>query len=100
MTHVFLGEDNIGQWQLPVDGQHGVVPRDAPLRLRAVEIVTLVLEDCRRAKHSKAMGHTLRQEKLAVVVSGQQNGYVLAKSGAATTYIDRNIKYATFNNTY
>ena len=41
------------------------------------------------------MSHTLWQEKLTVVVSRQQDGDILAKSGAATTNINCNIKHTT-----
>ena len=64
-----------------------VVPRNGSFGFGMVEVVALVLEDCRLAEDGKAVGETFGHEELAVVVFGEFTAYVFAVGGTSFAYI-------------
>ena len=50
-----------------------------------IELVTLVLKNSDIAQHCKAMGKTLRDEELTMIIFCQFDSYMLAISRAALT---------------
>ena len=60
-----------GSINMPVNAQAPVKDRDTPIRLRMIELVTLILEHCHIAQHREPMRETLRYEELTVVILRQ-----------------------------
>lgn len=93
MTEVFVREDGLLGRDSPVDAQALVENADASVGLRMVELVALVLEDRRVAKHCESVCKALGDKELAVVLFAQLDGHVPAESGAAAAQIHRHIEH-------
>lgn len=93
MTEVFVREDGLLGRDSPVDAQALVENADASVGLRMVELVALVLEDRRVAKHCESVCEAFGDEELPVVVFRQLDGHVSAESGAAAAQIHCHIEH-------
>ncbi len=90
---IFLGEEDIGPGNAPVDTQGGVVPGDGSLRRRVIVAVALVLEHRLFAQDGEPVRKTARDEQLPMVLSAEFTGHIPAKPGRAHADIDRNIQH-------
>ena len=97
MTCILFRQDGLVGWDTPVDAQRIVENTDAPIGLRMVELVTLILEHGRGRQHGKAVGKTLGDEELAVVVLSEFHGNMLSVGGTALADVDGNVEYGTTN---
>ena len=93
MAKVFVGEDGLLGRDSPVDAQALVENADASVGLRMVELVALVLEDRRVAKHCESVCKALGDKELAVVLFAQLDGHVSAESGTAAAQIHCHIEH-------
>ena len=65
-------------WDLPIDTEGIVKDADATIGFRMIEVITLVLEDGGLGEDGEAMGKTLRNEELTMIVLSQLYRYMLA----------------------
>ena len=93
MTCILFRQDGLVGWDTPVDAQRIVENTDARVGLRVIELVTLILEHGRGRQHGKAVGKTLGDEELAVVVLSEFHGNMLSVGGTAFADIDGNVEY-------
>ena len=95
MARILFRQDGLVGRNAPVDAQRIVENTDAPIGLRMVELVTLILEHGRGRQHGKAVGKTLGDEELAVVVLSEFHGNMLSVGGTALADVDGNVEYST-----
>lgn len=85
---VFLGENDVGGGNAPIDADCRVVPSNGTLRFGVVEVVALILKESFGAQNHKAVGHSARQEELSVVLLREFAADVSAECGAVFADID------------
>lgn len=90
---VLVGEDGLGQIQLPVDSERRVDDGYAAVGLGTVAVVALVLEHGHVAQHGESVCETARDEELTVVVLGQKAAYMSAVCRRALTDVDGHVKH-------
>lgn len=78
---VFVGKDGLFEGYSPINAERWIHDGDASVSFGMVVVVTLVLEYCCIAQDCEAMGEASWYEELAVIVLGQEAGYVLAICG-------------------
>ena len=83
----------------PVNSKTIIYYRNTSINFWMVELVTLILKDCRFTQHGKAVREATGNKELAMVIFGQFHSNVLAISGTPLANINCNIKnsslYAT-----
>ena len=95
MARILFRQDGLVGGDAPVNAQRIVENADARVGLRVIELVTLILEHGRGRQHGKAVGKTLGDEELAVVVLGEFHGNMLSVGGTALADVDGNVEYST-----
>src|SRR4249920_1565812 len=90
MARVALREERIGDG--PVDADPGVVPGDAELALRIVEIRALVLDLRNGAHHCKAVHKARRQVALAEVLGRKRDAHPLAEGRRTPPDVDGHVE--------
>ena len=95
MTRILFRQDGLVGRDAPVDAQRIVENTDAPIGLRMIELVTLILEHGRGRQHGKTMGKTFGDEKLAVIVLREFYGNMLSVGGTALADVNGNVEYGT-----
>lgn len=68
MFRILLAQKGLRCWNAPIYSKRIVKDTDATICLRVIKLVALILKNCRFTKNSKAMGKTLGDEKLAMIV--------------------------------
>ena len=79
MASVFLREDDIIFWQLPIYIELWIIPCDGTLALRMVKIVAFILENHFIAQHAETMCKPSRDKKLILFLTGEFHGYPFTK---------------------
>ena len=92
MMPVFVGKDGLFEGYSPINAERWIHDGDASVRFRMIVVVALVLEHSRIAQDCKAMGEASWYEELAVIVFGQEAGYVLAVCGGTFAYVYGNVE--------
>ena len=87
-------------WDLPINTEGIIEDADATIGFRMIEVITLVLEDGSLGEDGEAMGKTLRDKELDMIVFCQLYSYMLAISRGAFTNIHSYIEYSAFYATY
>ena len=82
-------------WDLPINAQAVVKDADASIGFRVIEFITLVLEDSGLGEDGEAVGKSLRDEELTMIVFCQLYGDMPAISGLSHADIHRYIKHPT-----
>ena len=70
------------------------------LRLRSIEIVTLILEHDLIGKNYKTMGKAARDEELTVIAFRKLHCYMLSECRRTLPYIYRDIKHRTLDHSH
>ena len=78
MLGILFRKDNLVRRYTPVDIQLRVIPQDASFALWSIIIVTLILEQHLIAQYGKAVGKSMGDEKLSMVLACQFHGHVLS----------------------
>lgn len=94
---VFFRDYGVADIRFPVYSKLRVVEGYAVFRLRAVIIVTLVLEFSFRAQQGESVGEASRNKELSLVFVGELHSNVFAECGRAFAQIHRYIKNAAFH---
>ena len=96
MLSIFLREDGMVCWYLPIYAETIIQDGDAAICLWVIEVIALVLEDCGLAEDSKAT----RDEELAMIILSQFYCYVLTICRRTLANIYCDIKYRALNTAY
>ena len=97
MFRVFFAENGSFCRDSPVNAQRLVLDVDAAIGLGMVELVAFILKDSCVGEDGEAMGKTLRNEELSMVLFRQFHGYVLPECRRAFAYIYGHIEYGPFH---
>ena len=89
---VFVGKDGLFEGYFPINAERWIHDGDASVCFRMVVVVALILEHCCIAQNCETMGEASWNEELAVVVFGQEAGYVLAVCGGTFADVYGNIE--------
>ena len=81
----------------PRDPERRVVPENANLRARVIEIGALVFDLCHPTHDSEPVGEADGQEYLAEVVGGKGTARPTTESRRATSHVERDIEDFTFD---
>ena len=92
MIFVFVGKDCLFEGYSPINAERWIHDGDASVSFGMVVVVALVLEHSRIAEDCKAMGEASWNEELAVVVLGQEAGYVFAVCGGTFADVNGNVE--------
>ena len=96
MFCIFLREDSMFGWYLPINTESVIKDVDTSISLWMIEVITLVLEDGGLGENGEAVGKALRNEELAMVIFCQLYCYMLAISRGTFT----NFRIPPFNGLY
>ncbi len=88
------------RWYLPINTEGFIENRDTSISLWVIKVVTLVLEDGGLGEDGEAVGKTLRNEELTMIVLCQLYRYMLAIGWRSLTNIYSYIKYSTLYAAY
>ena len=93
-VEVLLTRHHVSRINGPVDCQRLVVPTDACLLLRRIDIVHLIGEDGLVAQHEEAVGKATGNEELAFVLVAQLHHDMLAERGRTLPQVDSHIEHS------
>ena len=99
MPHILFAQNGFVLRDFPVDAQTFIKDRDAVIGLRSIEIVALILKDCRFAQDRESMSESLWDEELKMILLRKLNRHVLTIRGAAFADIHRHVQHGTTNAT-
>lgn len=85
---------------LPINTEAIIKDGDTSIGFRMIEVITLVLEDGGLGEDGEAVGKTLRNEELTMIVLCQLYRYMLAIGWRSLTNIYSYIKYSTLYAAY
>ena len=98
--HLVLFRQNDFRWvegtvafqRWPFDANGGIVPHEAALVVRMIDVVTLIAELGLVGEHKEAVREMLRNEELALVLRGENHALPLAVGRAAVAQVNRHVE--------
>ena len=100
MLRIFLRKVGMIGRNLPINTEAIIKDGDTSIGFRMIEVITLVLEDGGLGEDGEAVGKTLRNEELTMIVLCQLYRYMLAIGWRSLTNIYCYIKYSTLYAAY
>ena len=100
MLRIFLREISMLCWDFPIDTEGIIEDADTTIGFRMIEVITLILEDSSLGEDGKAVGKTLWNKELTMIVLCQLYLYMLAICWRSLADIYCYIKHSTLHASY